>query len=165
MKKNFTILFFLFSFTNAFSQVIIQGTIRDSTGNGFVRYAEIRLMHQDTVVYSDDRGWFKMIIPGEVNDTLLVSYPGLGSKKIALKIKADDGWMLDDIRLPGSCKTITHNDLCPKCHSKQDVIRIVYGLPKKEAFDEAEKGNIWLGGCMVDDCSPLHYCKKDKIEF
>ena len=38
--------------------------------------------------------------------------------------------------------------ICPKCKSN-NVIPIMYGYPAPEAMEEAEKGNLKLGGCEV----------------
>ena len=48
---------------------------------------------------------------------------------------------------------------CPTCGST-DVIEIVYGYPSYEAFIQAEKGEIKLGGCCIDGDSPKWYCKR-----
>lgn len=55
--------------------------------------------------------------------------------------------------------------LCPVCKSNIDVIPVVYGKPGKETRDKAERGECYLGGCIVSKNSPRHYCKKDKKEF
>jgi hypothetical protein len=41
---------------------------------------------------------------------------------------------------------------CPKCDKKAGVA-ILYGYPSEELFEEAEKGEVVLGGCMqlLDD--------------
>ena len=38
--------------------------------------------------------------------------------------------------------------ICPKCKSN-NVIPIMYGYPAPEAMEEAEKGNLKLGGWEV----------------
>jgi hypothetical protein len=45
------------------------------------------------------------------------------------------------------------------------VVTIVYGLPCTEAFEEAQAGNIVLGGCEVTDDDPSwqYLDCKDKI--
>ncbi len=54
---------------------------------------------------------------------------------------------------------------CPKCQHNKNVIPIGYGLPGSEMSEEAIKGKIRLGGCIIDDSSPDWYCKKHKHEF
>ena len=49
---------------------------------------------------------------------------------------------------------------CPDCGN--DMIEILYGYPAPEAMARAEKGEIKLGGCIVSDDSPTHYCKHCK---
>lgn len=56
---------------------------------------------------------------------------------------------------------------CPKCKS-ENIIPIMYGYPSHEAFEEAEKGNLKLGGCeiLLDDCKmPDRYCKDCETEW
>ncbi|MCQ2540291.1 MAG: metallophosphoesterase [Acetatifactor sp.] len=52
--------------------------------------------------------------------------------------------------------------ICPKCGSKQ-VIPLLYGRPAAHILEEAEKGNIKLGGCMIEEVEggvPNRYCKE-----
>jgi len=53
---------------------------------------------------------------------------------------------------------------CPKCGSKK-VVRIIYGLPSRETFEEAKEGKIILGGCCVSYNSPNFHCKDCKYEW
>ena len=46
---------------------------------------------------------------------------------------------------------------CPVCGSKR-VVRILYGLPAPEVFDDVEKGKIALGGCCITDNDPYWKC-------
>ena len=46
---------------------------------------------------------------------------------------------------------------CPHCGSKT-VLTILYGLPAEEAFEEAKRGEIALGGCCVSDDMPRWHC-------
>ena len=45
---------------------------------------------------------------------------------------------------------------CPKCGSEQ-VLPIAYGLPGPEMWEMANRGEIVLGGCVVD--SPQWSCQ------
>jgi hypothetical protein len=42
---------------------------------------------------------------------------------------------------------------CPRCGS-QHVVKIVYGYPSREMFEDAREGRIALGGCTVWADSP-----------
>ncbi|MFI5324079.1 MAG: hypothetical protein ACHQ6U_11270 [Thermodesulfobacteriota bacterium] len=48
--------------------------------------------------------------------------------------------------------------VCPYCNS-DDVIEIVYGLPADETVETAKRGEILLGGCVIEEGSPNLYCK------
>ena len=54
--------------------------------------------------------------------------------------------------------------ICPKCKSNK-IIPIMYGMPTHEAFEEAEKGNIKMGGCMIREAMPDRYCTSCKYEW
>lgn len=46
---------------------------------------------------------------------------------------------------------------CPDCGSKR-IVSIMYGFPSKEGFEAARRGEIVLGGCIMDD-GPGWHCK------
>lgn len=56
--------------------------------------------------------------------------------------------------------------ICPYCKSN-NIIPIMYGMPAPEAFEEAEKGNLKLGGCIVyiGGGQPDRYCKDCEHEW
>lgn len=45
---------------------------------------------------------------------------------------------------------------CPQCGGAP--VPIVYGLPGPELFEEAERGEVALGGCVVWPDRPLWRC-------
>ena len=47
---------------------------------------------------------------------------------------------------------------CPACGSLK-VAPIVYGLPSEELEEEAKRGNVVLGGCLVDEHNPEWACQ------
>lgn len=51
---------------------------------------------------------------------------------------------------------------CPKCG--HDTIPIVYGEPGQDLLEMEERGEIVLGGCVVDKDSPTRYCANCKTE-
>jgi len=53
-------------------------------------------------------------------------------------------------------------EVCPKCGSK-NVLKIMYGLPRLEAFEAAERGEYVLGGCCV--MAENRRCKDCRTEF
>ena len=49
--------------------------------------------------------------------------------------------------------------VCPKCGSRE-AMEILYGYPSSEAFEAADRGEIFLGGCCVSGDDPLYCCKE-----
>lgn len=47
--------------------------------------------------------------------------------------------------------------LCPTCGARG--VPIVYGMPGIELFEKAERGEIVLGGCVIDGEMPTHACE------
>lgn len=54
---------------------------------------------------------------------------------------------------------------CPKCGTKQHVIPIVYGLPDDELMEQSKRGEVALGGCVMDEKNPHWLCKSCKTEW
>lgn len=53
---------------------------------------------------------------------------------------------------------------CPECGSTK-VLPITYGLPGSAMLEAAERGEIILGGCLVDDANPLWACASCVAQF
>ena len=49
---------------------------------------------------------------------------------------------------------------CPLCGQKDQVIPIVYGDPKPEDMEKAERGEIMLAGVLRYTDAPTHYCRR-----
>ena len=47
---------------------------------------------------------------------------------------------------------------CPVCN--ENLVQIIYGMPTPEAFEKAEKKEIYLGGCevFVGLEQPIYHC-------
>ena len=45
---------------------------------------------------------------------------------------------------------------CPICGAP--AVEIAYGYPGPELFDAADRGEVVLGGCIVDASNPTHMC-------
>ena len=46
---------------------------------------------------------------------------------------------------------------CPKCGAVAGV-PIVYGLPGRAAFEAEQRGELVLGGCVIEEGAPTHQC-------
>ena len=51
----------------------------------------------------------------------------------------------------------------PKC--EHTLVKIVYGKPSRKLMQLAEEEKVHLGGCMVGEDAPRHYCTKCKKKF
>lgn len=47
---------------------------------------------------------------------------------------------------------------CPRCTAGK-VVPIAYGLPGPEMMAEAERGDIVLGGCCIEEYQPIWHCQ------
>lgn len=47
---------------------------------------------------------------------------------------------------------------CPACGS-EERIPILYGLPTDDAREQADRGEVALGGCLVDRRNPRWQCR------
>lgn len=47
--------------------------------------------------------------------------------------------------------------MCPACKDRRGL-DILYGMPTHEAFEMAERGEIAIGGCCIDDEAPERRC-------
>lgn len=64
----------------------------------------------------------------------------------------------------GGVKVAVNYKKCPKCGSKNSV-KIVYGMPSYELFQEAEAGKVKLGGCVIIEGNPEYFCKDCEYEW
>jgi hypothetical protein len=53
-------------------------------------------------------------------------------------------------------RTASTDVLCPRCGAR--AIPILRGMPTLEAFEAADRGEIYLGGCIVADVDPDFAC-------
>ena len=53
---------------------------------------------------------------------------------------------------------------CPRCGSEQTV-PLIYGMPTDEAAEEARRGEVALGGCVVFPDAPDHTCRNCGYEW
>lgn len=150
--------------TSSGQTTFFSGQVWDSSGHGLARGTHIKLFKNDTTVFSNEAGWFKVPLKKSRNDTAVISHPALGMTKIYFCF-IDDEVVEFNVRLPKSCKGLATTNICPKCNSASDVIPIEYGLPTTEMRKSSKRGLTVLGGCFVDDCAPHHFCKKDNFKF
>ena len=54
---------------------------------------------------------------------------------------------------------------CPVCGKSDEVVRILYGLPTNEAFEDEQAGKLHIGGCCISPNSPKWFRKRCDKEF
>ena len=72
-----------------------------------------------------------------------------------------------DVPALQDCPYQYFDDIKPQCprNKKDDIIPIVYGLPKEETIERAKAGKLRLGGCIKTECSPQYYCPRHKLSL
>ena len=53
---------------------------------------------------------------------------------------------------------------CPSCKSR-NAVKIAYGMPTSELYEEYLKGKVVLGGCCVVEGGPEYFCKDCNYEW
>ena len=52
---------------------------------------------------------------------------------------------------------------CPNC--RQKMLEIVYGRPSIETMEKAERGEVYLGGCMISYRNPKYHCNNCRRSY
>ena len=52
---------------------------------------------------------------------------------------------------------------CPNCGFK--LVEIIYGLPDSKLGEKAKRGEVFLGGCMMEEENPKYHCNKCKRSY
>jgi hypothetical protein len=148
-----------------YSQVArLRGHIKDTTGNGLIKDAQLKFLKNDTTITSGFNGNYTIDLTNYLFDTIIITHWKYGTTKVSFSL-ADKTVKELDIQLPVACKSFAITDICPKCKSNKNVIKIIYGYPTEETAKRADKGELRLGGCIINYCYPNYYCRKDDLEF
>lgn len=167
MKKFLLISIFFFPLLNGFCQKYgtIEGEIYDSIENEAIAYVNLFLVKADLGTFSDKEGKFIFNNVPAGDDILKCSLVGYGTpRRLNIKIFEDSAVYIK-INL-AQCEYQTSGQRnCPICDKLDETIPILYGEPAKKSIRKAEKGKIWLGGCIITHCDPHWYCKRDMVKF
>jgi len=96
----------------------------------------------------------------EINFNLI----GYNPYKLSNVTVSNDSITFLSIKFPCPDGSRQSKKICPIGHT-DEIIPILYGLPSEKAIKKADKGKIYLGGCIITECSPSWYCKKHKLTF
>eukprot|EP01037_Dinobryon_pediforme_P017700 gene17700-17914_t len=54
--------------------------------------------------------------------------------------------------------------ICPQCRERSGV-DIIYGYPGFELVEQEERGEIVIGGCVIDAAAPDRHCRSCQHEW
>jgi hypothetical protein len=146
---------------------VISGQIYDRKEKAGLAYASVGIKFKKGTS-TDINGYFKIdsVPPGR--HLLTVIYVGYSDTSFFVSVSANQTTNIY-LKLPKPCRydKSEHNKTCPKCNKKDQVVPIVYG---ELVFTDTTGTNDWFeknysGGCMVTECDPNWYCKRDKTKF
>jgi len=146
---------------------VISGQIYDRKEKVGLAFASVSLKFNNGTS-TDIDGYFVIdgVPPGR--HLLTVNYVGYSDTSLYVNVAANQTTNIY-LQLPKPCiYDKNENDkTCPKCNKIDQVIPIVYGelvfpdtIETNEWFE-----NIYSGGCIVTECDPNWYCKRDKTKF
>ncbi len=165
MRRTAIVTLLLFLYQPFYSQIgELTGSVKDSSEYGRIQNAKMYFIKNDTTIYSGWGGNYNIVLKKYLSDTIIVTHYKMGTLKMPFTLKDKEKIWLD-IHFPKTCRSRVATDICPKCHNNKTTTKILYGKPTSKAMKEAKAGNIHLGGCMINDCSPKYFCKKDNLEF
>lgn len=145
----------------------ITGQVYDRKEKAGLAYAQVYIKYKKAVA-TDINGYFKIDSVPAGRHKLMVFYVGYSDTSLYVDVVANKTTDLY-IKVPKACRydKSENNKTCPKCNKKDQVVPIVYG---ELVFTDTTGTNDWFeknysGGCMVTECDPNWYCKRDKTKF
>ncbi|NOT52397.1 MAG: carboxypeptidase regulatory-like domain-containing protein [Chitinophagaceae bacterium] len=171
--KIFTTILILFVSNIIVAQTAsLFGKIIDSRKAEPVPFAAITINHQaqkglsgwgSKTTNADDKGWFRIDSLKEGDYSIIITAVGYLAKTYpVITFKKDTVILLEaDLYVPCKYDDKKNDPTCPKCHKKNKVVPIVYGLP----VGELDEDNYYYAGCEISLCDPNWYCKRDKTKF
>lgn len=168
--KKLLIIILLSNLLPAFGQTgSINGKLQNGVDHSNSWFINVELLNETddskiAATISDTNGIFNFnhVKPGIYK--LVFSFVGYQKYMLPLITVTADSTTFLTVSYPCPNGKIKSKKVCPYGH-KDQIIPIGYGLPTEKGLRLAEKGKIYLGGCMITECDPRWYCKKHKISF
>lgn len=141
----------------------IKGHIYDRREKAGLAFANVWLHGTELGTASDVDGNFILDNIPEGTYDLVIMYVGYGDTTLSgINIKSGD---ITEVyaQLPRPCKYENgqENNICPICNKSDKVVPIIYGLP----VTRLDKKRNYYAGCIVSDCDPTWYCKRNEYKF
>ncbi len=150
----------------SFAQIVgtIKGHVHDTIFDIPLSYAQVSIDDKNIHETTDKEGNFTLEnVPAGVHH-LRVSISGYRDSVLTIPIL--DGSVVElYIEFPPYCKYNRIFMNCPICGKTDKVVPVIYGYPSKKGIRQSKRGKIALGGCLMTDCDPQWYCKRDKEFF
>lgn len=141
----------------------IEGRIWDRKRESGLAFGNINIYSASKGATADKSGRFRIKeLPVGMYD-VRVSMFGYGDTTLTGVHIGADSTTVVKVALPGPCEYESHwkDKRCPACGKKDKVVPMVYGL--LDFNWDYRKGQP--GGCVITDCDPTWYCRRDSLEF
>ncbi len=143
---------------------IIKGHVHDTIFDIPLSYAQVSIDERNIREFTDIEGDFVLKnVPVGVHH-LRVYISGYQDSVLTIPI-LDSSVVELYIKFPPYCKFNRMFKICPICEKADKVVPVVYGYPSKKGLRQSKRGKIALGGCIMTDCDPHWYCKRDNKFF
>ncbi|MCF8228834.1 MAG: carboxypeptidase-like regulatory domain-containing protein [Bacteroidales bacterium] len=143
----------------------LEGIVFDNTRSEGVQYAHIHLLKSDLRMITDSAGNFKLEDIPAGDEVLKNDALGYGKPRIVHIRIFEDSTVFIRLNLEACEYDYLGGGNCPVCLQTDQVIPIVYGNPGRKTIRRMKKGEVYLGGTVIDYCQPRFYCKRDKVKF
>lgn len=161
-----TIIFLLLTVVtfNTFAQLgNIEGHLIYKEDSSEVLIASIWIKGTNRGDVTDIYGHFAIDSIAEGSYTLIVLHgPSTYDTINNVEVIADATTKLNVSLNSRDCQELSK--ICPIDGNEEDVIPIVIGLPNRRMIRKAEKGKIWLAGCLPLPCQRWH-CKRHDHQY
>ena len=148
----------------------VKGKVYDKKGKYGICLAVLSTVDSTFLVETDHKGRFKFKHVPYGNHVLRFTYfpyyrdtaiqysIGRSNKNVKFNIA------LDPVEIT-SRERVENINVCPICHSSDDLVPIVHGMLTRHTYQMQIKKLVVPGGCLVSYSSPAWFCKKDNLEF
>jgi len=172
MKHIFFLIFHLLTLTTYCQTGTIRGHITNTHKESDLKYITIYLADGDKLV--KDKGAFADSLGNFIIDDIPIGQYSLRIQQLGFRDFILDSLTISNstiltlnLNYPPPCdKRLAKNEK-PKCiggHA-DNIIPISYGLPNKRTLRKAQKGKVFIAGCILSGCDPQFYCKLHKREL